>query len=205
MDFALFAKAVGVGIAVATPVGPMSLLCIQLALERGQGAGLAFGAGVAAADGSYAALAAFSVMALTAVLLSTSGWIQLAGSILLIFLGARIALGKPNTQAPSAAVGSGAQAFATAYALTLANPPTIVFFAGVYASVARLASAAEAATFSLGVIGGSMIWWLLLTTLVRAAAKHLTPRVMRWINLCSGLGLAALGFFGLIAGAGAIV
>ena len=35
MEVSLAAKALGVGIAVAAPVGPMSLLCIQRTLERG--------------------------------------------------------------------------------------------------------------------------------------------------------------------------
>ena len=48
MDAWFFWKSLSIGMAVAAPVGPMSLLCIHRTLDHGQGAGLVFGAGVAA-------------------------------------------------------------------------------------------------------------------------------------------------------------
>ncbi len=57
----LLLQSILAGIAVAAPVGPMSLLCMQRTLHAGPAQGLAFGAGIAAADGSYAALGASPV------------------------------------------------------------------------------------------------------------------------------------------------
>ena len=37
LDSSLFVKALGIGIAVAAPVGPMSLLCMRTTLTRGCG------------------------------------------------------------------------------------------------------------------------------------------------------------------------
>ena len=86
MDAWFFGKSLSIGLAVAAPVGPMSLLCIHRTLDRGQGAGLVFGAGVAAADLTYAAIAAFGVTAVSAVLLASTFWInRISGAVLIAY------------------------------------------------------------------------------------------------------------------------
>jgi len=197
MDAWLFWKSLAIGVAVAAPVGPMSLLCIHRTLDHGQPAGLTFGAGIAAADLTYAAIAAFGITAVSSLLLAGTVWIKLIGSLLLIVLGVRIALSKPAVDSLKPVVGSGLRAFATAYGLTLANPPTILFFAGTFASVASLATASESVIFSAGVFAGSMLWWIILTTLVTKSAALMKPPVMAWINRLSGLALIGFAAYGL--------
>src|SRR5258706_7575290 len=121
--------------AVAAPVGPMSLLCIHRTLDHGRGAGLVFGAGIAAADMTYAAIAAFGVTAISSALLAGTFWIKLIGSLLLVVLGVRITLAAPPADNRAHAADSGWRAFLAAYGLTMTNPPTILFFAGIFASV----------------------------------------------------------------------
>lgn len=194
----LFWQSLGIGVAVAAPVGPMSLLCIQRTLDRGQRAGLVFGSGIAAADLTYAATAAFGISAVSALLLAGAAWIRLIGALALILLGARIALAAAPGRAPaSTAAGSGPRAFATAYGLTLANPPTIVFFASLFATVASLRSAAQSLTFAAGVFAGSLLWWLLLTALVARSRAWLRPPVIRWINRVCGVFLIGIAVHGL--------
>ena len=197
MDAWFLLKSLGIGMAVAAPVGPMSLLCIHRTLDYGRRAGLVFGAGVAAADLTYAAIAAFGVTAISSVLLAGTFWIKLVGSLLLVVLGVRIALSAPRTDKRAVSVGSGGRAFLTAFGLTMTNPPTILFFAGIFASVASIASASQSFTFAAGVFAGSMLWWIVLTTLVSKSAALLRPPVMLWINRISGvvlIGFAVYGF-----------
>src|SRR5258708_27876610 len=106
MDVWLFWKSFSIGVAVAAPVGPMSLLCIHRTLDHGQPAGLAFGAGIAAADLTYAAIAAFGITALSSLLLAGTYWIKLIRSLLLIVLSVLIALSKPpaDSRQPVAAL-----------------------------------------------------------------------------------------------------
>ena len=196
MDALFFLKSVGIGMAVAAPVGPMSLLCIHRTLDHGRGAGLVFGAGVAAADLTYAAIAAFGVTAISSLLLAGTVWIKLIGSLLLVVLGIRIALAAPHTGNRTASAGSGGRAFLTAYGLTMTNPPTILFFAGIFASVASIASASRSFTFAAGVFAGSMLWWAILTTLVSKSAALLRPPVMLWINRTSGAVLVGFAIYG---------
>ena len=201
MDPWFFWKSLSIGMAVAAPVGPMGLLCIHRTLDHGQGSGLVFGAGVAAADMTYAAIAAFGVTAVSSVLLAGTAWIRLVGSVLLIILGVRIALAAPRTDNRSASAGSGRRVFLTAYGLTMTNPPTILFFAGIFAAVASMASASQSITFAVGVFAGSMLWWLILTTLVSRSAAFFRPTVLLWINRLSGAVLIAFAVYGLAASA----
>jgi threonine/homoserine/homoserine lactone efflux protein len=192
-----FWKSLGIGMAVAAPVGPMSLLCIHRTLDHGQGAGLVFGAGVAAADLTYAAIAAFGVTAISSFLLAGTFSIKLAGSLILALLGVRIALAAPRADNRARSAGSGGRAFIGAYGLTMMNPPTILFFAGIFASVASMASVSQSFTFATGVFAGSMLWWAILTTVVAKSAKLFRPSVLLWINRISGavlVGFAVYGF-----------
>ena len=108
----------------------MSVLCIHLKLDHGQGSGLVFGAGVAAADLTYAAIAAFGVTAVS------------------------------------------------------------------FASVATIASALQSVTFAAGVFAGSMLWWVILTTLVSKTAALFRPSMLLWINRISGAVLVAFAVYG---------
>jgi threonine/homoserine/homoserine lactone efflux protein len=195
MDAWFFWKSLSIGLAVAAPVGPMSLLCIHRTLDHGQGAGLVFGAGVAAADLTYAAIAAFGVTVVSTALLAGTFWIKLVGSLLLLALGVRIALAAPQADDRPRSADSGARAFLTAYGLTMANPPTILFFAGIFASVASMVSTAQSAIFAAGVFAGSLLWWTILTTLVSRSAALFRPLVLLWINRISGAVLVAFAVY----------
>jgi putative LysE/RhtB family amino acid efflux pump len=186
MDAWLIGKSILIGLAIAAPVGPMSMLCIHRTLERGQPAGLVFGAGIAAADGTYAAVAAFGITAVSSALLAGTAWIRLLGALLLVYLGLRIALARPDARPATSVAASGIEAFATAYGLTITNPPTILYFASVFASFSPLSSMLQAAGFSAGVFAGSMMWWVVLTSVVARSAHALQPPVMIWINRGSG-------------------
>lgn len=204
MDLALLATSIVVGLAVAAPIGPISLLCINRTLNAGRSSGLLFGAGIAAADGSYAALASFGLTGLSSALTGAGDWLQLLGSLLLIFLGAVLVWSKPDTRPPTPNRTPGIGAFASAYVLTLANPPTFLFFAGVVALLAAFPVGVEPVTFTAGVFVGSMLWWTALCLLVSRSARLFTAGVRAGINRVSGLaliGFAGYGLFSVFRGA----
>ncbi|RBH36052.1 hypothetical protein C3F00_045060, partial [Pseudomonas sp. MWU13-2860] len=60
----LFAQALLLGLAIAAPVGPIGLLCIDRSLRQGPWVGLATGLGAATADALYATLGALGLSAL---------------------------------------------------------------------------------------------------------------------------------------------
>lgn len=189
------------GLAVAAPMGPMALLCMQRTLARGQVQGLITGVGIATADATFAAIASFGLTAISAALVGATGWIRPLGAMVLIYLGVKIARAPAVTATGTHTQESGGRALLLAYGLTMTNPPTILFFAGAFATIPTAASALSAAKFSLGVLLGSMLWWLFLTTVTALGTRFLTDAVMRWINRISGVTLIAFACYGLLLAA----
>lgn len=198
MDGWFVLKAVGVGIAVAAPVGPMSLLCMQRTLRQGRAQGLAVGAGIAAADSSYAVLGAFGLTALSSVLLAGGQALRITGVLVLFYFALRIILSRPDAVPRTGTAGAAWRGFASAYLLTLANPPTILFFAALFASIAPPAAASAAIVFATGVFAGSLIWWIVLTAVVEGSAAKLSPPVLLAINRLAGLALIGFAVYGLV-------
>ncbi len=196
-DTGLLIKSTLIGIAVAAPVGPMSLLCMQRTLRGGHVPGLAFGAGIAAADFTYAVLGAFGLTALSSLLLAGGDWLRIGGALVLLYFAVRILRAPPQNAANEKTDASPWRGFGAAYALTLANPPTILFFAGIFASLAPLSTFARATQFALGVFAGSMLWWLALTGLLAVTRARLAPPAMTWINRLAGLSLIGFALYAL--------
>lgn len=200
-------RGMSIGLAIAAPVGPVALLCIRRTLTQGPAAGLASGVGAAAADALYGLAAALGLGVLAAVLVEHAALLRLAGGLLLAWLGLaalRRALAAASGPTEAAAAGQGGDlvaAFGSTFALTLANPMTILSFAGV---VAALASPDDggAAVLVAGVFLGSVAWWLLLVAGVSAARRAVAPVALRWIEGLSGAVLLGFGVTALLAGLG---
>ena len=78
--------------------------------------------------------------------------------------------------------------------MTLANPPTILAFAAIFAGLG-LASNADYGAASLVVLGvflGSASWWVLLAAGAGWLRGRVGPKLVRVINIFSGLTI--LGF-----------
>jgi putative LysE/RhtB family amino acid efflux pump len=197
----LFAKGVVLGLSIAAPVGPMALLCLRTTLAHGFAPGLLGGLGVAAGDVFYAALAAFGLQAATAVLTGQSPWLGLLGGLYLVWFG----LGTVRRPLPQAAAGEarrrGLATFATTFLLTLANPPTIMIFAAMFAGLglaeAQAGSTASALAVVAGVGLGSAGWWVLFAVVVSRLRGRLRGPVFLWVNRVSGAFLAGFGAWAL--------
>jgi len=191
----LFLKSLAFGFVLAAAVGPMWVLCLRRTLAHGRLAGLASGMGIAVADGLYGAVAAFGLTAVAGVLLGHSLWLGLLGAAFLVYLGIRSLVSAPVV--PDTRAGKPASivsAFISTLGLTLANPPTILAFAAIFAGLGlgQHANYGAAGLVTLGVFLGSASWWLILAAGAGALHGRLTPRFMRAINVVSGIFI--LGF-----------
>jgi len=190
----LFLKGLLFGFLLAATVGPMWVLCFRRTLAQGALAGFVSGMGIAVADGIYGAIAAFGLTAVSGFLLQSSFWIGLAGSAFLAYLGAKILISNPTTNGKEEPKASHGKAFLSTLGLTLANPPTILAFAAIFAGLG-LASSADfgaAALVVLGVFLGSASWWVLLAAGAGSLRSRVGPPLFRVINVVSGLTI--LGF-----------
>jgi len=80
----LFLQGVGIGLAIAAPVGPVGVLCVNRTLRHGIGIGLASGLGAAVADGAYGAVAGFGVSRVAEFLLGHQDTLRVLGGAFLL-------------------------------------------------------------------------------------------------------------------------
>jgi len=197
-----FYKGLLIGFSIAAPVGPIGLLCIQRTLTRGRLTGLASGLGAASADAVYGFVAGFGLTSVSGLLLGWRRELQLLGGLFLLYLGLRILLAPPAERCAAADSVGLLSDYASTFALTLANPVTILAFIGIFAGLG-LADApgdfTSAGLLVLGVFLGSLLWWLLLAYGVGALRHRLAPAVQGWINRAAG---AVIIGFGVLAAAG---
>jgi threonine/homoserine/homoserine lactone efflux protein len=204
-----FLRALGIGFLVAAPVGAMALLCMQRTLARGRASGYATGAGIATADALYASVAAFGLTALTGALTGAQGWVRLVGGAFLVYLGVRAMLSKPRTRAEEDGAGVPLLGvYASAFGLTLANPQTIIAFAGIFAGAGLVVAGGGwtlPAVTVAGVFAGSLAWWLVLVTVTGALREKIGERVLVWVTRVSGVAIAVLGVSAMWMGVAALV
>ena len=192
-------KGLGIGLALAAPVGPMSILCIRRTLRDGPLVGVVSGLGIATADAVYGAIAAFGISAIAAVLLDLETALRLIGGAFLLALGIRILFKDPAPSVDSAGKTRSyfAGAFISCFFLTMTNPTTILTFIAIFAGLGLVGSAGDytaATSLVVGVFAGSTLWWLVLCGSVSLLRRRMGPTTMTWINRASGL---VIGTFGI--------
>jgi threonine/homoserine/homoserine lactone efflux protein len=197
----MLVKGAGIGFAVAAPVGPIGVLCIRTTLERGRIAGFCAGLGAAVADTIYAAIGAYAVNLVGAFLNAEQMWFRLIGGVVLILLGANLARKEPNlANAETQEVPTGLVAdFAMTLVLTLANPTTILSFAGIFVGLSGIIGFSMEAipALLLGVFLGSAGWWLALSGIVGLIRHRIDHTTMLWINRITGVAIILFGIYTL--------
>ena len=204
----ILAKGIVVGIVIALPVGPVGVLCVRRCLFEGARYGFVSGLGAATADAAFGAIAGFGLTFLRDWLLDNQDWFGLAGGVFLLIFGVKaLFLGherEPEPLGGERLLGT----FASTFALTIANPITILSFAVIFAKVGAdaIAGMGDVSVLVGGVFLGSLLWWLGLSFGI-ASVRHMAGDiVMLWLNrvsgailLSSGGGLLVLALRGLRA------
>ncbi|HEY3918437.1 MAG TPA: LysE family transporter [Stellaceae bacterium] len=195
MLFLTLAKGIVVGIVIALPVGPVGVLCVRRCLFEGARYGLASGIGAATADASLGAIAGFGLTFVRDWLFDYQDWFGLAGGVFLLGFGLK-ALFIGHAREPEPLGGERLLgAYASTFALTIANPITLVSFAVIFAKVGAEAAAGfgDVSLLVLGVFLGSLLWWLGLSFGI-ASVRHMAGKiVMLWLNRVSGAILLSSG------------
>jgi threonine/homoserine/homoserine lactone efflux protein len=200
---ALFLQSLLIGLSIAAPVGPIGVLTIQRTLQQGSAAGLATGLGAAAADAVYGAIGAYGVTVLISALTAARLPLAVGGGLFLLWLAWSI---WRTPLAPQAArvhgAGAGAdgspqltRCFAGTFVLTLSNPATILSFIAVFGALAGRLEVSSPWTMIAGVLLGSALWWLLLSTVVGRLRERFDAHWRRRVNAVSALVLSAFALW----------
>lgn len=182
----VFVSSLLIGLSIAAPVGPIGVLTIQRSLDQGPRAGLATGLGAAAADAVYGAIGAFGVSWLIQALVAVRLPLTLFGAGFLLWMAWKLVRAPVVERMTNAAAARNSwQYFATTFVLTLSNPATILSFVAIFGAMAGRSAVTAPATMVLGVLLGSGIWWLFLSSVVGRLRERFDWRWQRRINLGS--------------------
>ena len=204
MDLILFSKAIGIGIAIAAPVGPIAVMCVYRSLKYGWWPGFFTGLGAAAADALLAAISIFGLSVALPKLFDRTNWFQPACGIILIILGALIYLEKPinaNNKTTALQLRNLAGNWLSAFLVTVLNPATIFAFIAVFGGFKIGDSAVNSIqkiTVVVGVFVGASIWWIGLTTAAARFRRGLNPKTMSAVNRFGGTVVVGFGVFTII-------
>lgn len=201
MDIPIFLKGLIIGFSVAAPVGPIGVLCIQRTINGGYRSGLLTGLGAATADAIYGSVAAFGLTAVSRFLIQHTFWFSFIGGMFLCYLGVRAFLSRPNSNSSTLNNMRYLHAFVSSFFLTLTNPMTILFFAGIFSGfgiIEKFGRYSTALTLVTSVFLGSVFWWLLLSSLTHSFRSKFSSKIVHWINKASGLVIITFGLFTLI-------
>jgi threonine/homoserine/homoserine lactone efflux protein len=202
MEASFFIKGFLIGFSVAAPVGQIGALCIKRTLTEGRAFGFASGLGAATADMFYGMVAAFGITFIADTL--TSPLVQFLtrciGGLFICYLGIKTIRSTPPED--KLVLNENKNLFSgyiSTFLLTITNPVTILLYTGIFAGL-RIGVVSgdylSATIMVAGVFLGSTAWWIILVTFVGFVRTRLTPKMMRYVNIGSGV---VITFFGATA------
>jgi threonine/homoserine/homoserine lactone efflux protein len=190
MLFVFLVKGIVVGFVIAVPVGPVGVVCVRRTIFEGKLAGFVSGLGAATADAVFGIIAGFGLTMVSDWLLDYQEWLRAAGAGFLLMIGARAFVTSAEVRAEAQPdPESLSWDYASTFALTLINPVTLLAFLGIFAAVGLSGPSAtigHAAILVLGVLVGSLLWWLGLSFGIGLFRRSIEPRHLAWINRGSG-------------------
>ena len=199
MDIAFLLNGFLIGISIAAPVGPISVLCIRRTLAEGRLFGIVSGLGGATGDATYGCVAGFGLTFISNFLINQQAWLHLIGGIFLCYLGVKTLLAKPARRAALSNENGLVGAYASTFFLTLTNPMTILSFVAIFTGLGLASTGGNfmsAGAWVLGIFIGSSFWLLVLCSSVDVFREKFDPSRLQWLNRISG---AIITVFGLVA------
>jgi threonine/homoserine/homoserine lactone efflux protein len=185
------------GLFIAVPVGPINVLCISRTLVKGWRSGLLSGFGAATADALYGGIAGFSITFVIQFLLREEFWIRLVGGILLVAIGVSYYFKRPQSLSAQKQGEAEHSDYVSTLLLTLTNPTTVLSFLAILATLGMKEDRASWLTLLLvaGIFCGSMLWWIVLISIINRVRDRIDDHTMVWMNRVAGV---AIGGFGVV-------
>ncbi|MEM7747025.1 MAG: LysE family transporter [Pseudomonadota bacterium] len=195
-----------IGVLVAAPVGPVNVLCIQRALERGFWGGVAAGSGAVLGDALIALSASLGVGYISGAVQTHRGWIQLIGGAVLVLFGLRLLMRRPEIT--SSDPGSGLATFWSywsdipkTFLLTVTNPGAVLGLFAIFGGIGSFVSIRgyiDALFLVAAIAAGSLAWWIFLSLIASHFRDRFDGSSLRAINL--GAGILLVGFGAVLVG-----
>lgn len=201
MDLSLLLTGIAIGLAVTAPLGPVNILVIRNAIQRGFAVAFLVGLGAVAADVLYAAAAAYGISWVSHLIEAYARPLMIAGGVLLVVTGVwlarkRVSLARIEGEEPQTAKLVGKML--AAFGLTMSNPGELFGFIAIFGTMSGVLRLhedwARPPTVIAGVALGGLLWWLFLGFLVSRLKSRISERALATISRWTGILIAAFGF-----------
>lgn len=201
MTFRLLLEGMGVGVALAAPLGPINIEIIRRGLAGGFLFGWLVGLGAVSADTIYCIVV---VAGLTSIADGPAlrAPLFLVGAAVLGYLGLKSVRSAMAGLPSTGGLPSPRHSYATGFLMAAASPFGIVYWlsigAALVASAVERAGSGATPTLVASVTFGIICWVTLLSILTRAGRRFVSPIAMRRVTALSGAALIGFGvYFGV--------
>lgn len=191
-----------IGVLVAAPVGPVNVLCIQRAIERGFFGGVAAGLGAVLGDGLIAFFAAMGVGAISGAVEHHRVAIQLIGGLALVAFGIKLFLTVPGIATrhlrhdDNVSLKDFIWDIPQTFLLTITNPGAVLGLFAIFGGISTFVevhTTLEAIVMVAAIMAGSLAWWVFLSNLIGRFRHLVEDRQLRTINRFAGMALVVFG------------
>lgn len=189
-----------VGMLIAAPVGPVNVLCIQRAIERGFWGGIAAGIGSVMGDALIALCAGLGVGTVSGVVETHRSVIQVIGGLALMVFGLRLYFSAPRLELETDGSPARLKDFVwdipQTFFLTITNPGAVLGLFAVFGGVSTFVevhSTIDVLLLVAAIASGSMLWWVTLSNLIGRYRHRIDLQALNVVNRIAGLLLAIFG------------
>jgi len=191
-------QGMGVGIALAAPIGPINIEIVRRGLAGGYLRGWLVGLGAVTADVIYCAVIVTGV----AAVVDTRTFrlpLLVAGAVVMAFLGISGLRAAYRGGTDLVPVTATSRSYVTGFLMAVANPFGILYWLSIGAALIAAAVAEAgpgAAPFVVtGVFIGILLWVTVLSGLTQLGRSSVSPRVLRIIGGVGAGGLVAFAVY----------
>jgi threonine/homoserine/homoserine lactone efflux protein len=191
---------IAMGILLAMPFGPVNLLGIQRAVERGFFGGMAAGLGIMAGDGLIALGSSLGVNAISGALRDYRTAIQIVGGLALLAMGVTLYFTRPaittEHHAGKTSLWDYVWDIPQTFFLTITNPGAVIGMVAIFGGVSSFVevdSHIDALTMVASIMGGSFIYWFVVSQFISTIRDRLDVVRLGQINRIAGLVMMAFG------------
>lgn len=195
-----------IGVLISAPMGPIGMLVIHRTLDKGRWPAFATGIGAAISDLFYCVLTGAGIAFITDFINENQTELQLLGSAVLVIFGVVLFRKNPARNMKRASVPSASSYWrdiVTGFLLTVSNPLILFFIIGLFAQFNFLLPEFEYYHYFsgyVGIVGGALAWWFLITFLVNKMRGHFNVRSLYLINRIIGSLLVLFALAGAVTG-----
>jgi threonine/homoserine/homoserine lactone efflux protein len=188
------------GLLLALPFGPVNLLGLQRAVERGFFGGMAAGIGIMLGDALIALFAAFGVSAVTGAIRDYRDAIQILGGVGLLGAGVRLYFVPKSitthVEVAKASLWDYAWDIPAMFLLTVTNPGAVLGLLAIYAGLGtfvEVETVLDALAMVAAIMGGSFVYWFVVSERIALVRHRLDEVQLGRINALAGLVLIGFG------------